>query len=496
MGAIYTQPQYLTAVDWGNPLSLGLSAPVTQFSSRVGSPPFVVSPVGLAHSANGSSYLQSSGTVPFTDKITILYVGNFSRPATSNLFGGIGTSGAGNQLFSFQNDTSASARAIIRLVNGGGVTTAESASLGTATPPLAFDVWMAVYNGTSALKLYRNGNDDTAGNANTAATGSASEFDRVCLGGINRGTDAFAQTGQFSVLTLAWNRALSANEIKYISNNPWQIFKAPSRKLWVVGAGSSAAALAGNAAAQASATSSLSTAIPITAASLSMSTAGGALTTAIPLNAVAAATATSSGEMSTQIPIAAVAASQASASGELTTQIRFAGSALAQAVSSALLSSGITMTADAVAKAAVQGTLTTAIRMIANASGNASASAAFSGSPAALSAAAYSQATADAQLTISIQLAASALGQADAQGDLTTRVQLSAAALSSAIASGSLSVPVRFSANAFAQATASATLSDSAYISDPRYTATILGREFYVSSFERKFYAARKEVGT
>jgi hypothetical protein len=502
-----SQPQYPVEMLGSNPLTNGLkfawnaATPTLDLLSNERIQPVNgVSPAPTKHGLSGdftaaSMQYYDCGTgqnVTFSGDMTV-----FIRYSLKSL----PASGSAYQLFSRDNDTGGRAFSVdvhnstrgVRFYAGGGGTVGTNEIVENRTPVAGDDraVMLVWSPSTNIAEIWTDGM--------LAATTGAVTIPPSATTSARIGSRAYSGYNEYLnggvTQICAWGRRLSAVEIAEQFMYPWQIFKAQSRRIFVASAGG-AAALASNAAAQASASAAATTAIPITAAALSLSTAGGTLTTAIPLNAVAAAIATSSGEMSTAITLQGGALAASSASGSLTTQILISGSALAQAVSSALLSSGITMTADAVAKAAVQGTLTTAIRMIANASGNASASAAFSGSPAALSAAAYSQATADAQLTISIQLAASALGQADAQGDLTTRVQLSAAALSSAIASGSLSVPVRFSANAFAQATASATLSDSAYISDPRYTATILGREFYVSSFERKFYAARKEVGT
>jgi hypothetical protein len=479
-----SQPQTPVGIDWSNPLTRGLCLGNTAslFNNAVNGAPPTRKTISVSNKAE-TVYSHANGEIVFSAPGIRAFVGRYLFDPTNERFGGMFSST--NRSGIYFEYTSSQLKAVV--FNNGAWSTTNIGS----TPATGALITLAVVSDSdTSHRVYRDG----VLVATLTNTAQVSTFN--VAGAMYCDASTFYTAAVKDVVGFAGFTSTPSNtEIKSLSDNPWQIFKPQARRIWVAAAGGGDA-LASNAAAQASASAAATTAIPITAAALSLSTAGGALTTAIPLNAVAAAIATSSGEMSTAITLQGGALAASSASGSLTTQILISGSALAQAVSSALLSSGITMTADAVAKAAVQGTLTTAIRMIANASGNASASAAFSGSPAALSAAAYSQATADAQLTISIQLAASALGQADAQGDLTTRVQLSAAALSSAIASGSLSVPVRFSANAFAQATASATLSDSAYISDPRYTATILGREFYVSSFERKFYAARKEVGT
>jgi hypothetical protein len=42
-----------------------------------------------------------------------------------------------------------------------------------------------------------------------------------------------SEASQRGVLSVRWTRRLSANEIISLSANPWQIFKAPPRKLWM-----------------------------------------------------------------------------------------------------------------------------------------------------------------------------------------------------------------------------------------------------------------------
>ncbi len=239
-----SQPQTPVQIDWSNPLTQGLigainaGAPV---STRVGNPPFVATAQGIGHNANGSSYLVTNATSPIASAATIFFVGNLIHNTTGigGLLGGIGTNSSGSQLFIIQNNNypgTAKPRALIRLVDAGGVSTAESATLSVGASSTAIEAWAATYAGTAAsITLYRNGVDDTGGRANSAASGSATSFNRVCLGGVDRGTDGFSPSGQITLLSLAWNRALSPSEIKSLSKNPWQIFERRSRRIWVGG---------------------------------------------------------------------------------------------------------------------------------------------------------------------------------------------------------------------------------------------------------------------
>ena len=215
----------VSQVDWGNPITRKLIAdinPAATNASRLGSVPLLPIQQGIALSQNGSSMLHVP-TTPLGSEATILLYGNLIR-SSSNINFGIGNAAGGSQLFTIQGSLlSDSARALIRTVNGGGVTTAESATVGLADAPVA--VWCAVYDGTTSLKLYRDGFDDTASNNNTDASGSIATLSRFSLGGVRRSTDAFCASGNLQLLGFAWSRALSPTEVLTVSANPWQIFR-------------------------------------------------------------------------------------------------------------------------------------------------------------------------------------------------------------------------------------------------------------------------------
>jgi hypothetical protein len=139
--------------------------------------------------------------------------------------GGFGTSGGGNQIFGiFGKYTGVSeGRAIIRVNDGGGISTAEF------TWDVSFDtvpaVWAATYNATAAsLTVYRNGRDITASRLNTAASGTVS-YDNLSANLLNRGTDVSAGRNAQNFGSFAFNRALTPSEIAELAANPWQLFQ-------------------------------------------------------------------------------------------------------------------------------------------------------------------------------------------------------------------------------------------------------------------------------
>lgn len=245
MGLIYTQPQGFAQIDWGNPITRGILGEINAASPGIGAAyvgganSTVVTPMGLAHAGNGSRFIWKNSQ-PIGSAATILLISNARNGGYgANIFGGIGTTTAGNQLFAFQGPSSgASFRAVIRLADGGGYTSRESASIPSPSADITnLSVWCAVYDGTTNLRLYRNGVDDSGTNINTGASGAATGLNCFSLGGINRGTDSFAMSGQNQALIVPWNRALSVDEAKSITANPWQIFKAPQRRIFVASAG-------------------------------------------------------------------------------------------------------------------------------------------------------------------------------------------------------------------------------------------------------------------
>ena len=243
-GTRLSQPSGPVEVDWGNPLSKGLVSVINPASRdwlTIGAPSVSAGDQGIKLDGNGSSMVYKS-TPKFGSEATILYVGNFLTGAHFQV--GVGTSGGGNQLFIIQPGASGVAwpRGLIRTANGGGVSTVEVSGSAPESEWTTTDVWACVYDGTNQLRIYRNGVDVSGTRNNTAASGAMSDMDNFALGGVNRGTDGFAKSGQFEYLGYAWNRALSAAELSEIGQSlkaPWQLFKPVTRRVYFDVGGSS-----------------------------------------------------------------------------------------------------------------------------------------------------------------------------------------------------------------------------------------------------------------
>lgn len=239
-----SQPSHALPLNLSHKSARGIVGFITPWDkgAAVGAPTFSprVNKNGpaIAHIGNGSSYLVKDVVGSITQDCSILVVANVGNIAGGGHIASIGTTSAGDQVFTLQSGpefaaTFSSIRGIIRATSGGGVTSAESRTYAAGVSGQRLENFLAVYNGTGAMKLYLNGYDDTLSNAFTAATGAVSSFNRVSLGGTDRGTDVFAGTGQNQALIVAWNRALSPAEALELSRNPWQLFMPQPRRFYL-----------------------------------------------------------------------------------------------------------------------------------------------------------------------------------------------------------------------------------------------------------------------
>jgi len=444
------QPQYPVEIDWNNPFAENLIIAGTPASNRNianGDLPAIESEISTSYD-DGMAYASASGGIGWavapSSEFTIISIGQYR--IGNNRAGGVFSSTANLGLY-FDEFTSGQS---IKLYKYDG---AWQLLINTfVIPSEGTQLTLAATSSASGLQTYINGTivGSTTGVINLAGINQAGFIYR-------QGTTHYPAVMKGRTGFLLFNKELSANGIQTISENPWQILKRRSRRIWVGGVAGGDVTLAAAATSQATASANLTTAIPITAAALGIGTATASLSTAIPLSGVAA--------------------SVASGSGALTAQVRLSADALAQAVSAAALSSGIILTAAAVAQAAAAGTLSSAIQLIANAAAQASAPASLTAGSSGLAANAQASASASAALTIQIQLSAAAIAQAaasasltaassglsaaasasaSAQGNITTQIKLSAAALAEAIAVGGLTARIDLAANAITTADASA----------------------------------------
>jgi len=295
---------------------------------------------------------------------------------------------------------------------------------------------------------------------------------------------------------LFFDGQLTAAEHLALSQNPWQVFDAPISVPMSVPASSGAVALAGNAAAVASASGALATSMPLAGAALGVSTATGAISAAFPLNGAAAAIASASGNLVLGIALSGTALAQAIASGALSSAFPLIGGANAQAAATGTMQIQIALQGAAVATASASGQLS--VGGSGALAGNAQAQASASGSLSVsmpLAGSAQVVASATGNLITGTPLAGAAVAVSSASGNLIATVTLSGAAIAQAIAAGTLLIQVPLAGHAVAQAAASGYLSggQSPLVSDPRYTVTRSARAFTVQRGARSFTVYAKQ---
>ncbi len=245
---------------------------------------------------------------------------------------------------------------------------------------------------------------------------------------------------------LAFSESLSDGEIIWLSANPGRVCLPPPGLLlletaWLPLFAGGAGALAGNAAAQVSASGALSISVPLVGAATSVATASGTLTTQSPLAGSATVVATATGELSVTFTLSGAALVNALAAGAISTSVALSGSALANALATGnLLAGGAgALAGNAAAQASASGSLSTAIPL----QGAASALAVATGGlttafPLVGVAAAVSHVTGDLTVTFGGALSGDAVAQVLAAGALSIQVALSGSAVAHALATGIL----------------------------------------------------------
>ena len=284
--------------------------------------------------------------------------------------------------------------------------------------------------------------DGTSASVTTSLSASGSYQTTPCnmvLG--NRASDSARVWDGMLGPTLFFDGQLTAADHADLARDPLQVFEDDLGALYLPFASSGSAALAGNAAAQASASGTISVQVPIVGAATVVATASGTLTTQSPLAGSATVVATATGELSVTFALSGAALVNALAAGAISTSVALSGSALANALATGnLLAGGAgALAGNAAAQASASGSLSTAIPL----QGAASALAVATGGlttafPLVGVAAAVSHVTGDLTVTFGGALSGNAVAQVLAAGALSIQVALSGSAVAHALATGIL----------------------------------------------------------
>ncbi len=193
---------------------------------------------GVAQRGNNASYLWApfSPTV-LTFPFTLVYYGTLSRTANSNIPFALGDTGS-SSFVSVQASTVANNNKwVLRGTGGSGITERQYSVNNTtiATTPV---VLHGVFNSATSIDVYWNGVLDNGTVVSAASSGNLA-YNTIALGGLRRGTNIFADTGNDALLGMAFNVALSLQEIQEQVTAIWGVYDTPSGFVFgpVVGGG-------------------------------------------------------------------------------------------------------------------------------------------------------------------------------------------------------------------------------------------------------------------
>lgn len=186
---------------------------------------------GITYDGSSSYHGKTSAPIADIGECTLLVVAApLSSSSTTRSIFGYGTNASGTPLLFIGQG--ASSGQITFWARDGASTSSQSQVSGGAQ-------WANGVPATLIGTRSQSGNYQKLWINNTQlATASATSlaavtFDRTAVGGLVRNSFALGWNGTV-FLALAWNRGLSDAEALSLADNPWQVFKAPPRKLWVV----------------------------------------------------------------------------------------------------------------------------------------------------------------------------------------------------------------------------------------------------------------------
>ncbi|CAB4138902.1 hypothetical protein UFOVP336_2 [uncultured Caudovirales phage] len=230
-----SQPQSLTGVDWGNPITRGLEAIETPtVPSGRDSGTLIAISGGLARQSTraGQGYKGSGASSALYRNIGLTVNPSAGQTILALV---VGTTGTDSRIFSVASPSS------MILAIGSGQTTASKvryfyrtpgADIGTGeTTAVAFEagiphVAIMRYE-PGFLSIFVDGKLDATQSATASGT-SASSL-QVAVGAVVRAGSASLFSSSSLVLGVYWNRALSDAEIASVSANPWQLFAPQSQ---------------------------------------------------------------------------------------------------------------------------------------------------------------------------------------------------------------------------------------------------------------------------
>ena len=321
-GPLTSQPQEAVEVDWGNPLAAGLQFAVLgnsltnvvdgELLSSVTPPAVVPTSGGNGHAFTDNTNQAARGKAPpVSDSATlfaVLVTTASSRSGNRCLVGAWGTS---------QQYLELSYGRLVALTFAGSYESAVSSrQLGSGDDNREHSFGGRFWQGSGRDAWFDGVLDGTSATPATVASFSYSQIGR------------WSDNGSFLhgtlLLALRWDRALSDDEMRAISANPWQLFRV--RQVVLPASAAPAADVAGSVALGLTATGSIAVAKPVSGTVAVALATSGSIAVAKPVAGGVSLALTATGAIAVNKPVAGAVAMGVTCSGALTIPKPVAGS--------------------------------------------------------------------------------------------------------------------------------------------------------------------------
>lgn len=419
------QPQQATPIDRGNPITRGLQFWQTgrddgPFVNTNGVTTAATSRgVAKRYAAASSQYL-----VAVDDKVKSLPLTFFALAQFDTVSGNqaLVSIGAGT------NDRHGLyiATGRVAIFSGAGATTAQAIA---PTSPLITANQMYALGGRITSDASRDVWINGKLVASSIASASPQPTNRIALGAFwASGVPTASQyhNGPLA-LALAWNRALSDSEMQSIADNPYQVYKAQPRRLWVVSVAGGSLLVGGSSTRTAS---------------------NAALTTRVAMSSTGSTPARSAVSIRTQVQLAATGVTRASAAASLIPgALSLAVDTVTRGAAVALLATQVLMGSTGLTRCDSVATLSTDATPLAVAANTRASATASLSTRVVMAAAGNTRASASAALISQGVMSSGAETRGSSVATLQTQVALSTVSTSRSVASAALATKINLGAS-------------------------------------------------
>lgn len=233
-GRFSQQPQQHARIDWGNPITRGLvfaynlGAPAGGISvaSQTAGGNIVFTPKGMARQTTSGSSDVILDNVPTTAtgaNYSMLAVGTANSTSTTQSAVDDDTDTSSPRVFQFRLNSAKGE--LITFDTSGNPYFATASAMSLAQLQAGFVLGAQVAG--NSIALFQNGIKTGGSASNTQRTGSGTV--RI---GQHKGVAGAGWTTGGLCLVAQWARTLSDAEFSSLTDNPWQLFAAPPRRLW------------------------------------------------------------------------------------------------------------------------------------------------------------------------------------------------------------------------------------------------------------------------